>query len=102
MNKGLCLLLATSCVAGLHFAVSDQSDAEDMLTCLNLFEYHSQHLQTLSQLSGLQLRAFLLSYVNLCREHLSYPGDYTKYVAYVGGVATPLFPQEQYLSLKLT
>ena len=98
MPKVFVLVLLLSSLSHAELTVTD---AEDMLTCLNLFEYHSQRLLALTQMSTQQLRAFVLSYVHLCREHLLYPGDYTKHVTYLGGVATPLFPQEQYLSLKL-
>lgn len=78
----------------------EELDAEDILTCLHLFDYHSSHLLTSRPLSAPLFRQLALRYVDICTSELSH-SDYTKVVTYVGGVPTPLFPQEQYLSLKL-
>ena len=75
-------------------------DADDILTCLHLFDYHSSRLLAARPLSNPHFRQLAFNYVDICKSQLSL-SDYTKVVTYVGGVPTPLFPQEQYLSLKL-
>lgn len=80
--------------------VPDLGEAEDMLTCLNLFYYHSPRLLSTRPQGNSYFREFALNYIDLCKSQLAL-SEYTKVVTHIGGVPTPLFPQEQYLSLKL-